>query len=288
MRKMLAALVALTALVVGGSALAHTEGIDVTKTGFNDRTVALETGDSVTWKNTDTASHSVTVANTNCNLSLEPGQSSSCAFSTPGTFSFRDPTMRGDAFTGTLTVSPSSRSVTMASSRSTVILGDAVTLTGTASSKQAGETVTVTAKVNGQPTTSTPVTTTSGGAWTLQVQPQANTTYQAQFDNTSSPTKAVSVRPRITLEKVGRDRFLTVVMAAKSFAGKTVELTRWQGSAGWVAIGQQQLQNINRTPTTVIATFTSGQRDGTHLRVFMRADQTSPDYLDGHSNFVVK
>ena len=77
-------------------------------------------------------------------------------------------------------------------------------------------------------------------------------------------------------------------MAAKSFAGKTVQLTRWQGNAGWVTIAQQQLQNISRTPTTVVATFTSGQRDGTHLRVFMRADQTSPDYLDGHSNFVVK
>ena len=289
MRKMIAALVALTALVVGGSALARNEGIDVTKTGFNDRTVAIESGDTVTWKNTDTASHSVTVANTSCNLSLQPGQSSSCSFTTPGTFTFRDPTMRGDAFTGTLTVSPSSRSVSLASSRSTVILGDAVTLNGTTSNKQAGETVTVTAKTSGQPTTSTPVTTTAGGAWTLQVQPQANTTYQAQFDNTSSSTKAVSVRPRITLEKVGRDRFLVVVISAKSFAGKVVQLTRWTGNAGWVTIAQQPLQSITRTPTTSVTTFSSGnQRLGTKLRAFMRADQTSPDYLDGHSNFVIK
>src|SRR5262249_59069294 len=115
------------------------------------------------------------------------------------------------------------------------------------------------------------------------------TTYQAQFDSASSETKSVSVRPRITLEKVGRDRFLVVVVSAKSFAGKTVELTRWAGNAGWVTIAQQQLQSITRTPTTSVTTFSSGgQRLGTKLRVLMRADQTSPDYLDGHSNFVVK
>jgi len=290
MRKLLAAIVALTALVVGGSsALAKTEGIDITKDGFNDKTVAIETGDTVTWKNTDTVTHQVSVANTQCRLSLMAGQSSSCAFTTPGTFSYSDPTTKAAGFTGTLTVSPSTRSVSLTDSRSTVILGDAVTLSGTVSSKQAGESVVVTAKTGDQPATMTSVTTTTGGAWTLQVQQQANTTYQAQYDNASSETKAVSVRPRITLEKVGRDRFLVVVISAKSMAGKTVELTRWAPNAGWVTIAQQQLQSITRTPTTSVATFSSGgQRLGTKLRAFMRAEQTSPDYLDGHSNFVVK
>jgi len=163
-----------------------------------------------------------------------------------------------------------------------------VTLSGTVSSKQAGENVTILAQPAGQPASSTQVTTTSGGAWSLQVQPQANTTYRAQFEGASSTAAAVAVRPRITLEKVGRDRFLAVVVAARSMAGKTVELTRRTGNAGWVTIGQQQLQSIARTNTTVVATFTSGVRLGTKLRVFMRAAETSPDYLDGHSNFVVK
>ena len=85
-----------------------------------------------------------------------------------------------------------------------MILGDAVTLSGTVSSKQAGETVTIVAKGSGQPTTSTQVTTTTGGNWTLQVQPQANTTFQAQYEGATSGSSAVSIRPRITLEKVGR------------------------------------------------------------------------------------
>jgi hypothetical protein len=38
----------------------------------------------------------------------------------------------------------------------------------------------------------------------------------------------------------------------------------------------------------VVATFTSGVPDRTKLRIFMPTTQTSPDYLDGHSNFVVK
>ena len=71
------------------------------------------------------------------------------------------------------------------------------------------------------------MTTTSGGNWTLQVQPQTNTTYQAQYEAApSSTSSAVNVRPRITLEKVGRDRYLAVVVAARSMAGKTVNLTR--------------------------------------------------------------
>ena len=143
-------------------------------------------GDSVSWKNADTVEHQVVVNRTACRLSLQPGQSSSCTFTTSGTFTFTDPTATGTGFSGTLTVAQNSRSVSLASSRSTVILGDAVTLSGTVSSKQAGENVTILAQSAGQPASSTQVTTTSGGAWSLQVQPQANTTYRAQFVGASS------------------------------------------------------------------------------------------------------
>jgi plastocyanin len=289
MRKMLIATAAALAILVGGSAaLAKTEGVEVTKDGFNDKAVTIETGDSVTWKNSDTAEHQITVDKTTCNLMLAPGQSSSCTFATAGTFTFSDPTAKGNGFTGTLTVGQNTRAVTLASTRSVGILGDAATLSGTVSSKQAGEIVTVVAHPAGPPVETTQVTTTTGGSWTLQVQPQVNTTYEAQYDGTSSTSVAVNVRPRITLEKVGRDRFLAVVIAARSMAGKTVELTRWNRGAGWVTIGQQQLQSIARTNTTVVATFSSGVNLGTKLRIFMRATQTGPDYLDGHSNFVVK
>jgi len=77
------------------------------------------------------------------------------------------------------------------------------------------------------------------------------------------------------------------VVAGRSMAGKTVNLTRWTPNAGWVTIGQQQLQSITRTNTTVVTTFSASVNLGTKLRIFMPAAQTAPDYLDGHSNFVV-
>ena len=288
MRKMLIAAAAVAILAGGSSAIARNDDVEITKTGFSAGTLAIQSGDSVTWRNTDTTAHDVTVEGTSCKLSLEPGQSSACTFTNTGTFTYKDPGATGNSFTGKLTVDQRTRSVTLASNRARVILGDAVTLSGTVSSKQANVPVTVVAKASGQPTTTTEVMTTSGGNWTLQVQPQANTTFQAQFEDATSGSTSVAIRPRITLEKVGRDSFLAVVIAAKSMAGKTVELTRLTPGAGWTTIGQQQLQSIARTNTTVVATFTSGVPDRTKLRIFMRSTQTSPDYLDGHSNFVVK
>ena len=82
-----------------------------------------------------------------------------------------------------------------------------MTLSGTVSSKLAGETVTIVAKGSGQPTTSTQVTTTTGGNWTLQVQPQVEHDLPgAVRGRDERRPSAVSIRPRITLEKVGRDR----------------------------------------------------------------------------------
>ena len=132
MGKMLMASAAALAILAGGSsALAKTEGVEITKTGFNDTTVAIVSGDSVTWKNMDTAEHEVVVDKTTCKLTLAPGQSSSCTFATPGSFTFTDPTMRANGFTGTLTVGANTRSVSITSTRNVGILGDATTLSGT-------------------------------------------------------------------------------------------------------------------------------------------------------------
>jgi len=167
------------------------------------------------------------------------------------------------------------------------IFGGAMTLSGTVSSKQAGETVTIVAQPAGEPSWSTQVTTTAGGNWSLQVQPRIRTIYQAKYENVSSPTLTLNVRPRITLQKVGRDKFLVVVLAAHSMSGKTVDLTRWAGGR-YVTFAQAQLQAIARTNTIATAVFTAEFRLGTKLRVFMASSQAGPDYMDGHSNFVFK
>ena len=292
MRKGFLAALAVAVLVGGSVALARTAPVEITKSGFTPATMTVESGDSVSWKNSDTTAHDVAVDKTNCKLSLQPSQSGSCTFGTAGTFSYNDPTVKdsdktGSPFAGSLTVGQNTRAISIAASRSLMIFGDAITLSGTVSSKQAGETVTVSAKPTGEPEWRTQVTTTTGGNWSLQVQPRIRTTYQATYEAKASAPLTVNVRPRITLQKVGRNSFLVVVLAQHSMAGKTVDVSRWSGS-GWTTIGQVQLQSIARTSTVAVGHVTSFVNLGTKLRVFLPAAQTAPDYMEGHSNFVFK
>jgi plastocyanin len=292
MRKVFLAAVGVALLIGGSVAFARTAPVEITKSGFSAHDVAVQGGDAVSWKNSDTTAHEVAVAKTDCNLSLQPAQSGTCTFATPGTFTFNDPTMKGSEqkgspFAGTLSVAQNTRAVSIATSRSLMIFGDAITLSGTVSSKQAGETVTITAQPKGEPASTTQVTTTAGGTWSLQVQPRIRTTYQATFDNAASAQLTVNVRPRITLQKVGRNSFLVVVLAQHSMAGKMIDVARWTGN-GWTTVSQAQLQSIARTSTVAVGHVTSFVSLGTKLRVFLPATQAAPDYVDGHSNFVFK
>jgi plastocyanin len=109
MRKLLTVAAAVALLAGGSVALGRTAGVDITKNGFGDRSISVMSGDSVSWKNTDTVEHQLVVDRTGCKLSLQPGQSSSCTFTTPGTFTFNDPTASGTGFSGTLTVARRTR-----------------------------------------------------------------------------------------------------------------------------------------------------------------------------------
>jgi plastocyanin len=287
MKKLLIGAAAMGILAVGSTALAGSADVGITNAGFKPASVTVQSGDSVSWTNSDAVRHEVDVNGTSCKLSLEPSQSSSCTFPTAGTFSYADPTASGSGFSGTVGVAQNSRSVTLNSSRLINIFGDAVTLSGTVSSKNAGDHVTVVAQPVGLPQTQTDVTTTSGGNWTLHVQPRVKTTYKAIYDTATSAPLTVTIRPRITLEKVGRHQYLIVVLAARSMAGRHVNVTRWTPGRGWVTFQQATLQSIARTPTTSDAYVTTFVRLGTKLRIFMPAAEVGADYSEGHSNFIV-
>jgi plastocyanin len=285
MRKMLTALVALVVFATGSAAVAKVAGVQITSSGFNPQTTSVQAGDSVSWTNSDNVRHDVDVSGTSCKLFLAPSQSGSCTFSSPGTFSVSDPQ---SGHTGTISVAANSRTVSLAASRSLNIFGDAVTLSGTVSSKAAGEQVTVVSQPTGLPATETIVTTTAGGNWSLTVQPRVKTTYQAQYEGASSSKVSVAIRPRISLQKVGRHQYLVVVLAARSMAGKSVNVTRWVPGRGWVTFRTAPLQKLERTPTTSVAYVTAFVNSGAKLRIFMPQSQVGADYLDGHSNFVVQ
>lgn len=284
--KLLLLVVLVSALGAGSVALAKTAGVQIKSTGFDPKSVSIQTGDSVTWTNSDTVRHRVVFDGTTCRLVLEPSQSSSCTFPAAGTFSYSDPN-DASTFNGTVAVAPNSRSVTLNSSRNVGIFGDAMTLSGTVSSKAAGEHVTVTAKPAIGQAFSFDVVTAANGNWTLQVQPRAKTTYQATWENATSRVVTIGLRPRLTLQKVGRHQYLAVILAARSMAGKQLDIARRIGGR-YVVFKRVTITSIARTSTTAVAYFVAVVRPGTHLRAFLPQSQVGSEYFSGHSNFVVQ
>jgi plastocyanin len=284
MKKLLAAAIAAATLAIGSAAIAQTAGVQITKDGFTPASVSIQSGDSVNWTNKDSARHSVVFTGTPCTLVLDPNQSSSCSFPTAGTFSYNDPT---SGHGGTVSVATNSRSVTIAGSRHVGIFGDAMTLSGTISSKQAGQHVTVAATPATGPAFTYDVVTGANGNWSLQVQPRATTTYKATWDTATSKPLVVNLRPRLTFQKVGRHQYLVVVLAARSMAGKQLDIARRIGGK-YVTYTHATITSIARTSTTSVAYFVTVVRPGTHLRASLPKSQVGSDYLDGHSNFVVQ
>jgi plastocyanin len=287
MRKLVLLAVAIAVLVGGSTALAGSTGVNITATGFTPQNPSVQAGDSINWTNSDVVRHRVVVSGSPCTLVLEPSQSSSCTFPTAGSFTYDDPSAAGPGFSGTVTVAPNTRSVTLNVSRNVGIFGDSMTLGGTASGHAAGEQVTVVARPVGLPETRTVVTTTAGGNWTLLVQPRVKTTYQVLYDTAESTTKTINVRPRLTFQKVGAHQYLVVILGARSFAGKRVDIDRRIGGR-WVILRTATVTRIARTSTTSVAYFTTNVPLNTHLRAFLPQSQAGTDYVDGHSNFIVQ
>jgi plastocyanin len=284
MKKVLAAGIGAALLAIGSTALAGSTGVNITSTGFDPQSASIQSGDSVNWTNRDSVRHSVVFKGTACTLELDPNQTSSCSFPTAGTFSYNDPT---SGHGGTVTVAPNSRSVTIAASRNVGIFGDAMTLSGTISSRQSGQHVTVAATPATGPAFTYDVVTGANGNWSLQVQPRATTTYKATWDTATSKAVVVNLRPRLTFQKVGRHQYLVVVLAAHSMAGKRLDIARRAGGR-YLTYMHATVTSIARTSTTSVAYFVTIVRPGTHLRAFLPKSQVGSDYLDGHSNFVVQ
>jgi plastocyanin len=289
MRRLIALIAVPFVLWAAPAALAVPANVVIAATGFNPQSVTIEAGETVTWRNTDTSAHRVVVAGTSCNLSLQPLQSSSCEFNTPGRLSYSDPGESGSGFRGTIEVeSVPTRGVTLTATRRIVIFGDAIRLSGTVSSPQAGQTVTITVDPAGEPARRIEVETTAGGEWSLRAQPRIRTQYTARWRNSTSDALTVQVRPRVTLRKVGRNLFAVVVVAAESFAGKSVEIRRQRSRTNrrLVIVRRVVLNENPRTETISQRTFRLTVRRGLRMRAFLPASQAGPAYVASQSNFI--
>jgi phosphodiesterase/alkaline phosphatase D-like protein len=173
--------------------------------------------------------------------------------------------------------------VTLTASTLRIIYGRSVTLSGTVSSKQAGEKVTVLAQRFGESSFSSiaTLTTGAGGTWSYPTRPTIRTLYEASWKNATSSPTAVGVRPLVSFHVITRARFSTRVVAARSFAGRFVQLQR-RSARRWVTVKRVRLGLRSA------AIFRASLRGGTStLRVVMSVNQAGAGYLAGISRTIV-
>jgi Fibronectin type III domain len=165
-----------------------------------------------------------------------------------------------------------------------VVYGRSVMLSGLVPSRRAGETVTLLA-LNyglGSPRVIATVLTGDRGIWRYLARPTIRTGYTASWNGATSRELVIAVRPAVSFRRVGSARFVTRVVAARSFAGRIVKLQRRTQAGRWVTIKRLRL---NRRSA---ATFRVRLRRGTsRLRVVMSINQAGPGYLAGISRTIV-
>jgi len=284
MRRFIPIAVAGVALVLAAPASTATSTVQIKSTGFVPAAVTINQNDSVTWTNTDTKDHQV-VANGGSFASaiLKPGKTYTHAFRAGGTFRYHDglhPTLKG-----TITVRGAPPQVTLATSVPVVKFGTQVTLSGTVSNKRAGETVTLTALPFGQTTKQVIATlqTIANGAFSFNVTPQVNTTYQAQWKGSESSV-AVQVQPLIKLPFVSHSGwFHFYVTAGESFAGRSVYLQRFTLSHTWINVRKLQLGQQSGRIMSVKFARSVVPRGRWSVRVYMPASEMPPGYIDAWS-----
>lgn len=293
MRRSIAASVVLAALWAAPTSLGADATVTIGPNGFSPPSVTIEQAESVTWRNNDQQAHRVVVAGTQCNLSLQPNQSSSCSFGTPGTLNYSDPGETGSGFRGTITVSRApQRGVSLDPGEgqdNIVIFGGSLTLTGFVTSNQSSESVMITADPLGvDPPRRITVTTGTDGAYRLRVQPRVRTTYTAEWRGAKSRALTALVRPRVGLRKVGRSLYAVTVVAADSFAGNDVIIRRQRSvrNKRLVFVRRVTLRQNPRTETVAQRTFRLRIRRGLRLRAFLTTREAAPGYLASQSNLI--
>ena len=280
-------------LALAGAAATKTFAVSLGKNGFTPSSLAVSSGDVVTWKNDDTVAR--TIVSTDGGIAqqtLAPGATYSFTFTKVGKFRVEDPNSkkRTQMF---VTVAVAPLSVTLTTPKPMLVYGAGTTLTGTVSTLQPNEQVTVLAKPCGS-TSSTKVgtvATTTGGVFSASVRPLKNTVYTVQARTATSTELTVLAKPRLTLTKPARGRFVVVVRGASSFSGRAVVLQRWNAALRkWVNVRSSLLvKGQAATAPTILskASLRATVRARTRMRVSISAFQVGSCYRPSVSNVVL-
>ena len=286
MKKLLTLVLALATLAAAPSTLAATQSVALTRSGFVPATVTIAAGDTVTWTNNDTVNRSV-VSDAGLFSSgiLAPGESFSHTFAQRGTFRNRDGTRT--RIRGRVVVRAAAAAVSLAASRTTLIFGGEVVLSGSISTRLAGQPVTLVVRPFGGAVERVVLTTGTDGVWRYEAQPRIQTSYTAEHLTSTSTSTTVNVRPRISLRKVAATRFAVTVVAGRSFAGKVGYVARWSvRSQRWVKVRSFTLVRSKTSSTVSVANVRLRVSRKTKLRAFLSQAQVQPGYVSGYSNFI--
>ena len=284
MKRMILVLATLAGLIAAAPAAAATTQVAITRAGFVPEQVTIAVGDTVTWTNQDTQTHQVvsqSAPETFASPVLQPNQTYSHTYRNSGRFTVTDPLNRNRRMTVIVRAAPAS--VTIAASRTIVVYGGSVTLSGRISSGQSGQGVQVFAQELGQTsfTKVADVSTTTNGAWSYVARPQVQTTYQVRWRGSTSGSVTIRVRPRVGLGIVSLARgvFRARVTARTSFAGKLVYFQRRNSLGRWVTLKRVRLGS------TSAATFRARLPRGvSRIRVYVPQSQVGAGYIPGVSS----
>ena len=278
MRRLLFVAASVLVLALPASSFAATTTIKITPAAFSPKYVTVAFGDTVTWVNTDTATHQIVADNgAFASATLKQHETYSFTFKAAGRYPYHDalhPKLKG-----AVTVKGPPPSVTLGAGVPILVYGSVATLTGTVSNGQANEPV----MISGQPYGSVAVQqlatvmTGTGGGFAYAVQPSILTTYTARWKTASSQTVSVQVRPKLTLLPF-QGRFFAKVLSPVSYAGKYIYLQRLSAFGQWITVAKLTLGPLSGR------IFSMPRLHGRiTYHVYMSQDTAGPGYLDGWS-----
>jgi hypothetical protein len=205
-------------------------------------------------------------------------------FATAGNFSVTD-LLNKKVKAGTVSVKTggAAQTVSIATSARSMSFNSSVTLSGVVSNGAANETVTIRGQSYGENAfvKLADVKTGAGGAWTYTAHPTIRTVFESTWGKNVSAQMIVGIRPLVSIHALAGNRFSTKVLAARSFAGKFVQLQR-RSAGRWMTLKRVRLGSMSA------ATFKASLPTGNStLRFAFSVNQAGAGYLAGFSRTLV-
>jgi plastocyanin len=207
----------------------------ISATGVTPADVTIRPGDTVTWKNIDTAKHQVvSVWGTFRSPVLQPGARFTQLFEEESSYFYRVGPSTSTSSMGrvhVLTIRPS-----IGLTRSRVVYGNPIRVFGSIPTGASDELVTIHITPEGGQTTQRLVTTDEG-TYEFTYTPTIRTEFYATWNEaTSLRSPTIGVRPLVIFRALNlkRNLFLVRVKAARSYARKFMRVQHRSSSGKWV------------------------------------------------------